>query len=59
MKKCYEEKDLIKAAQIEYDSELEKLIKKTENCGEVVKSLTKQRDELVEICKLSVCVFSV
>jgi hypothetical protein len=54
MKKCYDEKDLIKAAQIEYVSELEKLIEKTENCSEVVKSLTKQRDELMEICKLAV-----
>jgi alpha-N-acetylglucosamine transferase len=54
LKKCYDEKDLIKAAQIEYVSELEKLIEKTENCNEVVKSLTKQRDELMEICKLAV-----
>jgi hypothetical protein len=52
MKKCYEEKDLIKTAQIEYVSELEKLIEKTENCGVVVNTLTKQRDELMEICKL-------
>jgi len=59
MKKCYEEKDLIKAAQIEYVSEMEKLIEKTENCGEVVKSLTKQRDELMEICKLVFFVCSV
>jgi hypothetical protein len=43
IRKCYDEKDLIKAAQIEYVSELEKLIEKTENCSEVVKSLTKQK----------------
>lgn len=52
MKKCCVEKDLIKAAQIEYVSELDKLIEKTENCDLVVTNLTKERDDLLEICKL-------
>lgn len=41
----------VKAAQFEYVSELEKLIEKSENCDQIISDLTKERDELMEICK--------
>jgi len=52
MKKCFDEKNVIKTAQFEYVAELDRLMEKTENCNILITSLTKERDELLAACKL-------